>query len=55
MLSKEARFFAAINSLSEDMFSNEVWPFNKSASGILTIMARLEILFIINPNFASLH
>ena len=55
MLSNEARFLAAINSLSEDIFNNEVWPFNKSASGIFTIKARLEILFIINPNFASLH
>ena len=36
ILSNAARFFAAINSLSEDIFKSEVWPFNNSASGIFT-------------------
>src|SRR6056300_1549579 len=53
MLSKEARFFAAIFSLSDDIFKSDSWPFIRSTSGILTISDKFVILLSINPSLES--
>ena len=55
ILSKLARFFAAISSLSLAIFKIDLSPTDKSMSDKFTICDKFVILFIIKPVLLTLH
>ena len=55
ILSKLARFFAAMSSLSLAIFKIDLSPTDRSISGKFTIYDKFVILFIIKPVLLSLH